>query len=73
VFALCHQVSVTALPPFSSPPPAEDEPLGAACDDEEDELLLLVGVLLAPEPVFLLELQAVSPSAAIATTLIAAS
>ena len=37
------------------------------------ELLLLVGVLLAPELAFLLELQALSPSAAIATMLIAAT
>jgi hypothetical protein len=72
---LCHHSSVTgelgiAHAALAEPPPP---PLPEADGAAPVELLLLVGVLLAPELAFLLELQALSPSAAIATMLIAAT
>ncbi len=70
--ALCHHSSVTGELGMSHaagaalPPPLDAD--GAGWLDA-----VFVGLLVLPVPDFLPELQAVSPSAAIATTLMAAS
>ncbi len=72
LLALCHHSSVTgelgsAHAALAEPPPPLPDAGATGLE------LLFVGVVVLPEPVFLPELQAESPSAAIATTLTAAS